>query len=95
MKIFAITSVLLMSLSLFAETKTDEKPNYKKNEDQGKVVSTAKKVSGETKRALRIVGRKSMDETCELSNSKEFCAKQKAEHAALNKKEEVEGVDGN
>ncbi len=95
MKILAITSVLLMSLNLFAETATDEKPNYKKNEDQGKVVSTAKKVSGETKRALRIVGRKSMDATCELGSSKAECEKQKAEHASENKKDEVMGVDGN
>ncbi len=91
MKITALAITLLLSLNLCAETKKE----YKKNEDQGKVISTAKKVSGETKRALRIVGRKSMDATCELGMSKAECAKQKANHDALTKKEEIEGVDGN
>ncbi len=93
MKILTITLGLLLSVSLHAETET--KKEIPSKEDQGKIVTTAKKVSGETKRMLRIVGRKSMDESCELTNSKDFCDKQKAEHAAMNKKDEIEGVDGN
>lgn len=93
MKILTITLCLLLSVSLHAESSQEVKTD--KKEDQGKIVNTAKKVAGETKRVLRVVGRKSMDTTCELTNSKDFCDKQKAEHAALNKKDKFEGVDGN
>lgn len=87
---------LLLSLSLHAETEqTKEKKEIPTKEDKGKIINAAKNVSGETKRLLRKVGRKSMDATCELSESKALCDKQKAEHAALIKKEEVEGVEGN
>lgn len=88
MKIHLLILGLLLSLSLHAETAQTK-------EDKGKIINTAKNVSGETKRLLRKVGRKSMDATCELSESKAHCDKQKAEHAALIKKEEVEGVEGN
>lgn len=37
-------------------------------------------ISASTKKLLRKVGRKSMDTTCELTSSKEECAKQKLEH---------------
>ena len=106
MKLFSITMLLVLSVTLHAETTTtkttttvvettksdDKKEPIKK--DDGKVVEAAKNVSGETKRLLRKIGRKSMDETCELKNSKAECDKQKAGHASLNKKEEIEGVDG-
>lgn len=102
MKILTITMSLLLSLSLHAETaKTTttetktEKKEIPSKEDKGKIQAAAEKVSGETKRLLRKVGRKSMDETCELNTSKEECDKQKAEHKALTEKEAVEGVPGN
>ena len=37
-------------------------------------------ISAGTKKVLRKIGRKSMDETCELTNTKEECAKQRLEH---------------
>lgn len=39
-------------------------------------------ISASTKKALRKVGRKSMDTTCELTKSKEECDKEKLEHQA-------------
>lgn len=103
MKMLTLTMTLLLSVSLHAETQTTttttttktEKKEIPTKEDQGKIKTTAEKVSGETKRLLRKVGRKSMDETCELSESKEECEKQRAEHKALTEKEAVEGVPGN
>lgn len=63
-------------------------------EDKEKIKEAASSVSSETKRLLRRIGRKSMDETCGLtSDNKEECEKQKATHQELNKKEEEEGVD--
>jgi hypothetical protein len=107
MKFFTITMALLLSVSLHAETttikktttvvettKSDDSKTPVKKED-GKVLEAAKSVSGETKRLLRRIGRKSMDETCELKLSKAECDKEKAEHATLNKKDEIEGVKGN
>lgn len=105
MKILTITMTLLLSLSLHAESTTTtttttvttktEKKEVPTNEDKGKIKAAAEKVSGETKRLLRKVGRKTMDETCELNTSKEECDKQRAEHKALTEKEAVEGVPGN
>lgn len=97
MKILTITMTLLLSISLHAETAktTAEKKEIPTKEDQGKIKAAAEKVSGETKRLLRKVGRKSMDESCELTTSKEECDKQRAEHKALTEKEAVEGVPGN
>lgn len=95
MKILMIAMTLLLSISLHAETTTAEKKEIPTKEDKGKIQATAEKVSGETKRLLRKVGRKSMDETCELSTSKEECDKQRAEHKALTEKEAIEGVPGN
>ncbi|MBC7429973.1 MAG: hypothetical protein H7336_15270 [Bacteriovorax sp.] len=105
MKLFTLTMTLLLSVSLHAETttttttttvvettKNDDKPVKK---DDGKVIQAAKNVSGETKKVLRKIGRASMDGACELKSSKAECAKQKAKHGALNKKEEIEGVNGN
>lgn len=102
MKLFTITFALLLSVSLHAEsttttttTTTTEKKEIPSKEDQGKIKATAEKVSSETKKLLRKVGRKSMDETCELTASKAECDKQKAEHKALTEKEAVEGVPAN
>lgn len=96
MKFLTIAMTLLLSISLHAETaKTTEKKEIPTKEDKGKIQATAEKVSGETKRLLRKIGRKSMDETCELNTSKEECDKQKAEHKALTEKEAIEGVPGN
>lgn len=96
MKILTITMTLLLSISLHAETATTTtKKEIPTKEDQGKIKAAAEKVSGETKRLLRKVGRKSMDESCELTTSKEECDKQRAEHKALTEKEAVEGVPGN
>lgn len=92
MKILTITTALLLSLSLHAQTETKEIPS---KEDKSKIKATAEKASSETKRLLRKVGRKSMDETCELNETKENCEKQRAEHKALTEKEAVEGVPAN
>lgn len=92
---------LLLSLPLLAESETTttttttvktEKKETQSNEHKGKIKATAEKVSSETKKLLRKVGRKSMDETCEFTESKVECEKQKAEHKALTEKEAVEGV---
>ena len=91
--------VLVLALSTFAladeAVKTSEKKEIPTKEDQGKIMEAAKSVSSGTKKLLRKVGRKSMDETCELSASKEECDKQKAEHKALTEKEAVEGIPAN
>jgi hypothetical protein len=100
MKLITITFALLFSFSLHAEsvttttttTTTTEKKEIPSKEDKGKIKATAEKVSIETKKLLRKVGRKSMDETCEFTESKDECEKQKAEHKALTEKEAVEGV---
>ena len=88
--IFLLT--LLASISLHAEEAKKEIPSQ---EDKGKISAAAKNASSETKKALRKIGRKSMDETCTLNESKAACEKQKAEHKALNAKEAVEGVPPN
>ncbi|MBC7711813.1 MAG: hypothetical protein H7177_00640 [Rhizobacter sp.] len=106
MKLFTLTMTLLLSVSLHAETttttttttvvettKTDDKPVAKKDDD--KVIKAAKNVSGETKKVLRKIGRAGQEGFCNLKTDKSECAKQKAAHKALNKKEDVEGVDGN
>lgn len=90
--------VLVFTLSTFAfadEAAKNEKKEIPTKEDQGKIMEAAKSVSSGTKKLLRKVGRKSMDETCELSASKEECDKQKAEHKALTEKEAVEGIPAN
>lgn len=86
---------LLIATSLHADEVKKETKEIPSKEDKGKIVEAAKSVSGETKRLLRKIGRKSMDETCTLGASKEACEKEKAEHKALNAKEAVEGVPGN
>jgi len=99
MKLLTIMFTLLLSVSLHAEstttTTTTEKKEIPSLEDKGKIKAAAEKASSETKRLLRKVGRKSMDETCELTSSKADCEKQKAEHKALTEKEAVEGIPAN
>jgi hypothetical protein len=83
---------LAISVSLHAE---EAKKDVIRKEDKEKISAAAESVSGETKRILRKIGRTSMDATCTLTKTKEACEKEKAEHKALTKKEEVEGVPGN
>lgn len=47
-------------------------------------------ISAGTKKVLRKIGRKSMDTTCELTNSKEECARQKIEHEKAAKADEAD-----
>lgn len=96
MKLFTITFALLLSFSLHAESETTTpKKEIPSKEDKGKIQASAEKISSETKRLLRKVGRKSMDETCEFTEGKAECEKQKAEHKALTEKEAVEGIPAN
>lgn len=64
--------VLLLASSLATISVADEFP-APENKSESNITSGTKKV-------LRKVGRKSMDTTCELTKSKEECAKEKSEH---------------
>lgn len=100
MKLLTLAFALSLTFSVFAETTTTtttktETKEIPSKEDKGKIKASAEKISSETKKLLRKVGRKSMDETCEFTESKADCDKQKAEHKALTEKEAVEGVPAN
>lgn len=74
------------------DAKTKKKEFFKE-EDKVKIEETAKGIGSGTKSILRKLGRKSMEETCHLTNTKEVCAQQKLEHEKQKENEEKNGIE--
>lgn len=70
MKLLLCVLLLASYCGKEAKAQVENNPEIKSESD----------ISSSTKKVLRKIGRKSMDETCEMTNSKEECEKQKLEH---------------
>ena len=74
--------VILLASSCGKEVKAQVNEGIKEgNNPETKPESD---ISAKTKKVLRKIGRKSMDETCRLSEDKATCEKEKLEHKRAN-----------